>query len=113
MSAAPSGAANSLPLPFGVPNLLGRADLVMPMLAVFTAFIPTAWAPSKFGLGLLASGYSQAVAGVSLSVHHVPHDMMIGVGLVALQVVGGLRAHGSATARASQRPSAEGVNDAR
>ncbi len=61
------------------------------MPAVFTAFIPTAWAPSKFGLGLLASGYSQAVAGVSRSVHHVPHGMMIGVGPVALQVVAGLR----------------------
>lgn len=33
MSAATFGAANSLLLPMGVPYLLGRADLVMPMLA--------------------------------------------------------------------------------
>lgn len=154
MSAATFGAANSLLLPIGVPYLLGRPDLVWPLLSgvavamfldawllyrlfggrVFpaegawppghaaaeairagdaggrhaatlvaslvagaagvwlglpmsafgTAFIGNAWALSMFGLGLLASGYAPALAGVSLQAHFVPHGMMIGAGLVAL-----------------------------
>jgi uncharacterized oligopeptide transporter (OPT) family protein len=160
MSAATFGAANSLILPIGVPYLLGRGDLVLPMLAgvalamfldayllyrmfgsrVFpadaawppglaaaeaikagdtggtqarrllasvaaggvgawlglpmaafgTAFIGNAWALSMFGLGLLASGYSQAALGLSLQAYFVPHGMMIGAGLVAsVQVAAG------------------------
>ncbi len=170
MSAATFGAANSLLLPIGVPWLLGRADLVLPMLggvaaAMFldawilyrlfgsrifpaegawppglaaaeairagdaggrhaavlvaslaagaagawlslpmsafgTAFIGNAWALSMFGVGLLSSGYSDAVAGVSLQALYVPHGMMIGAGLVALgQVVAQLRATPGAGAR--------------
>lgn len=178
MSAATFGAANSLLLPIGVPYLLGRADLVLPMLAgvaaamfldafllyrlfgsrVFpaegawppglaaaeairagdqggrqgrrlaaaiacgamgawlalpmsafgTAFIGNAWALSMFGVGLLASGYSEALAGVSLPAHYVPHGMMIGAGVVALaQVVAGLRADDPATVRAVTHQAAD------
>lgn len=178
MSAATFGAANSLLLPIGVPFLLGRADLVPPMLAgvaaamfldafllyrlfgsrVFpadgawppglaaaeairagdaggqqgrvlaasvvggalgawlalpmaafgTAFIGNAWALSMFGLGLLASGYSQPLAGVSLQAYYVPHGMMIGAGLVALgQVAAGLRAPDRAGPRAVTHPAAD------
>ncbi|MCC6987499.1 MAG: OPT/YSL family transporter [Acidobacteria bacterium] len=170
MSAATFGAANSLLLPIGVPYLLGREDLVLPLLAgvagamfldawilyrlfgsrIFpaegawppglaaaeairagdaggrqalvlvsslaagalgawlslpmsafgTAFIGNAWALTMFGVGLLASGYSVAVAGVSLQALYVPHGMMIGAGLVALgQVVAQLRQTPEAGAR--------------
>ncbi len=169
MSAATFGAANSLLLPIGVPFLLGREDLVMPMLggvaaamfldawllyrlfgsrifpasgawppglaaaeairagdaggrqaavlvgslaagaigawlslpmsAVGTAFIGNAWALSMFGVGLLASGYSQPLFGLSLHAQYVPHGMMIGAGLVALgQVVSQLRSTAGAAA---------------
>lgn len=178
MSAATFGAANSLLLPIGVPYLLGRADLVPPMLAgvaaamfldafllyrlfgsrVFpadgawppglaaaeairagdaggrqgqvlaasiaggavgawlglpmaafgTAFIGNAWALSMFGTGLLASGYSQPLAGLSLPAHYVPHGMMIGAGLVALVQVGaGLRPHDRTGIRAVTHPAAD------
>jgi uncharacterized oligopeptide transporter (OPT) family protein len=56
----------------------------VPMAAFGTAFIGNAWALSMFGVGLLASGYSEALAGVSLQARYVPHGMMIGAGLVAL-----------------------------
>jgi len=169
MSAATFGAANSLLLPIGVPYLLGREDLVLPMLggvaaAMFldgwllyrlfgsrifpaegawppglaaaeairagdaggrravvlagslaagalgswlslpmsafgTAFIGNAWALSMFGVGLLVSGYSVRLVGVSLQAQYVPHGMMIGAGLVALgQVVSQLRATSGAAA---------------
>ncbi len=178
MSAATFGAANSLLLPIGIPYLLGRPDLVVPLLAgvaaamfldafllyrlfgsrVFpadaawppglaaaeairagdaggrqglvlagalacgaagawlalpmaafgTAFIGNAWALSMFGVGLLASGYSQTLAGVSLTAHYVPHGMMIGAGLVALaQVANGLRSPNRPGARAVTHPLAE------
>ncbi len=168
MSAATFGAANSLLLPISVPFVLGREDLVVPMLAgvagamfldafllyrlfgsrIFpatgawppglaaaeairagdaggrhgrvlagslaagavgawlslpmaafgTAFIGNAAALSMFALGLLASGYSERLFGMSLQAHYVPHGMMIGAGLVALwQVAGQLRSRGGSS----------------
>ena len=171
ISAATFGAANSLLLPIGVPFLLGRPDLVLPMLAgaalamfldaymlyrlfgsrifpadgpwphgvvaaeaiaagdaggvqarrlgvsvaagmlgawlslpmaaVGTAIIGNAWALTMFGIGLLASGYSGPLTGVSLQARFVPHGVMIGAGLVALaQIAWGLRSPVEASASA-------------
>jgi uncharacterized oligopeptide transporter (OPT) family protein len=74
--------------------------LKVPMSAFGTAFIGNAWALTMFGIGLLASGYSQRVLGVSLLTHHIPHGLMIGAGVVALaQVFASVRnGRGAATA---------------
>jgi uncharacterized oligopeptide transporter (OPT) family protein len=58
--------------------------LKVPMSAFGTAFIGNIWALTMFGIGLLASGYSQRLLGQSLIAHNIPHGLMIGAGLVAL-----------------------------
>lgn len=70
----------------------------IPMSALGVAFIGNIWAMSMFGLGLLARGYSNAVAGWDIAAAYVPHGMMVGAGLFALvQVVMALRRRDSSS----------------
>ena len=69
--------------------------LSIPMAAFGTAFIGNVWALTMFGVGLLASGYSQRLLGVNLLARNIPHGLMIGAGLVALVQVFGVVQGGS------------------
>lgn len=54
------------------------------MSAFGVAFIGNIWALTMFGVGLLLTGYSDALFGVDLNAYYIPHGMMIGAGSVAL-----------------------------
>ncbi|MGE0500795.1 MAG: OPT/YSL family transporter [Rhizobiaceae bacterium] len=85
----------------GVALGLAGAWWGIPMSALGVAFIGNIWAMSMFGLGLLARGYSNAVAGWDIAAAYVPHGMMVGAGLFALVQV----------AMALRRKSGEGVSE--
>jgi uncharacterized oligopeptide transporter (OPT) family protein len=79
--------------------------LRIPMSAFGTAFIGNVWALTMFGIGLLASGYSERAIGVSLLAQHIPHGLMIGAGLVALvQVFAFVREGKEASTPADKAP---------
>lgn len=70
----------------GVGILVGLAGsyLGISMSAFGVAFIGNIWALSFFGIGLLASGYSEPLFGVDITAEYIPHGMMVGAGMVAL-----------------------------
>jgi uncharacterized oligopeptide transporter (OPT) family protein len=82
--------------------------LRIPMAAFGTAFIGNVWALTMFAIGLLASGYSQRVLGLSLLENNIPHGIMIGAGLVALgQVFASVRSTNSVAPDGSASPRAQ------
>lgn len=101
----------------GVGILVGLAGsyLGISMSAFGVAFIGNIWALSFFGIGLLASGYSEPLFGVDITAEYIPHGMMVGAGMVALGqfiviLVGRKNANGKS--EISQTNSADATMDA-
>ncbi len=108
---AAAGAAGSSGLFGGLGALTGVGSL--PMAAFGIAFLGNVWALGMFGVGLLARGYGEGLAGVDFGAALIPHGVMVGAGVVALgqAVVGAVggrrrRANRDAPGRFPGEPSA-------
>lgn len=70
-------------LGLGIIAGIGGSIAGIPMSAFGVAFIGNIIALTMFGIGLLLSGYSEVLFGISMSEQYIPHGIMVGAGLVA------------------------------
>jgi uncharacterized oligopeptide transporter (OPT) family protein len=83
IKAGDEGGKKARVLGFGILAGIGGAMAGIPMSAFGVAFIGNIIALTMFGIGLLLSGYSEFLFGISMSDEYIPHGIMIGAGLVA------------------------------
>src|SRR5699024_6794268 len=83
IKAGDEGGKKARILGFGILAGIGGAVAGIPMSAFGVAFIGNIVALTMFGLGLLLSGYSEFLFGISMSDEYIPHGIMVGAGLVA------------------------------